>query len=215
MKLVFYSIVLNHHQACLADAFYRILGSDYCFVETAECHDNKGAADDYSKRPYLIRAWQSAELHEKAMELALTAEACVFGGYEALPYENARVQKGLLSFDMSERWLKRGLLNAMSPRIFKMLAAYHLGGWGNLPIYKLCMSYFAAGDQHKLFTYRNKCYKWGYFTNVDENFSVEAPDQGVFPSQNLPPPPRFFQCFQSDNLEHTDVVCKVSEVETP
>lgn len=138
MKLVFYSLILNHHQACVADEFYKILGDDYAFVETAECHDNKGATADYSKRPYLVKAWNGETEYSKAMRMALEAELCVFGGYEALPFEKARVKRGLLSFDMGERMLKRGWLNLASPRILKMVMAYHLGGWSKKPIYKLC-----------------------------------------------------------------------------
>lgn len=168
MKLVFYSLVLNHHQACVADEFYDILGDDYAFVETAECHDRKGATEDYSKRPYLVMAWESAEAWQHAMELAGTADVCVFGGYEALPFEKARMKRGLLSFDMGERMLKRGWLNLASPRILKMIMAYHFGGWRKKPMYKLCCSSFAKGDQYKLRSFEDKCYKWGYFTQVED-----------------------------------------------
>lgn len=174
MKLVFYSLVLNHHQACVADEFYRILGNDYAFVETAECYDSKGAADNYSQRPYLVKAWSSQIEYNKAMKMALEAEVCVFGGYEALPFEKARMKRGLLSFDMGERMLKRGWLNLASPRILKMLLAYHLGGWRNKSIYKLCCSAYTSVDSYKLLSYRGKCYKWGYFTQVDEKNDVET-----------------------------------------
>lgn len=183
MKLVFYSIVLNHHQACLADEFYKVLGDEYAFVETAECHEKKGAVEDYSKRPYLIKAWQSTEARNVAMQLALTAEVCVFGGHDALPFEKARMKKALLSFDMGERMLKRGWLNLLSPRILKMVLAYHLGGWSKKPIYKLCMSAFAAKDQYQLHSYHGKCFKWGYFTHVDENIDIEAAIQADLTSE--------------------------------
>lgn len=173
MKLVFYSIVLNHHQACLADEFHKTLGDDYAFVETAECHDQKGASEDYSLRPYLIKAWESAESWERAMRMAETAEVCVFGGHNALPFEKARMKKKLLSFDMSERMLKRGWKNIFSPRILNMILAYHLGRWSKKPIYKLCMSAFAAKDQYMLHSYYGKCFKWGYFTHVDEDLNIE------------------------------------------
>ncbi|ANQ47869.1 glycosyltransferase [Flammeovirga sp. MY04] len=168
MKLVFYSLVLNHHQACLADEFYKILGDDYIFVETAKCIEKKGSTEDYSQRPYLISSWKSKQEYEKAMFLALNAEVCVFGGHEALPFEKVRMKKGLLSFDMGERMLKRGWLNLLSPRILKMVLAYHFGGWSKKPLYKLCCSAFAASDQYKLKMFEGKCYKWGYFTEVNE-----------------------------------------------
>lgn len=174
MKLVFYSLILNHHQACIADEFYKILGNDYAFVETAECHDSKGSTDDYSQRPYLIRAWASTDEYNKAMQMAMEAEVCVFGGYEALPFEKARMGRGLLSFDMGERWLKRGWMNLLSPRILKMLLLYYCGGWNKQALYKLCMSAFASEDHRRLRMYIGKCYKWGYFTQVDEKKDVEA-----------------------------------------
>ena len=51
--------------------------------------------------------------------------------------------------------------------------SYHIGGYRRKPIYKLCCSAFAAADQHRLLTYRGRCYKWGYFTRV-EKFDVET-----------------------------------------
>ena len=173
MKLVFYSLVLNHHQACLADEFYQLLGGQYAFVETAECHDRKGATDDYSKRPYLIKAWESTDAFNQAMRLACSAEVCVFSGLQALPFQKERMKRGLLSFDMSERWLKRGWVNLFSPVIFRMWLSYQMGGWRKKPLHKLCCSAFAAADQYKLGTFNNRCYKWGYFTKVDK-FDVEA-----------------------------------------
>ena len=175
MKLVFYSLILNNHQANVADELWRLTGHSYCFVELAnlQAEHRKGDTHDYSDRPYLLRAWQSEGDYSKSMELARKADCCVFSGVQALPFQKERMKLGLLSFDMSERWLKRGLINLFSPAILKMFLAYHLEGWSRKPIYKLCCSAFAAGDQRKLRTYRGRCYKWGYFTRV-EKFDVEA-----------------------------------------
>lgn len=156
----------------MSDEIYGIIGDDFIFVETAECHENKGATEDYSNRPYLIKSWESAEARSRAMQLTQTADVCVFGGYEALPYERIRMKNGLLSFDMGERMLKRGWLNLASPRILKMIVSYHLGKWHRKPLYKLCMSAFTASDQYKLKSFNDKCYKWGYFTKIDD-FDVE------------------------------------------
>lgn len=175
MKLVFYSLILNNHQVYVADELWEQTGHSYCFVELAnlQAEHRKGDTHDYSDRPYLLRVWQSEKDYSKAMEFARTAECCVFSGVSALPFQKERMKLGLLSFDMSERWLKRGFINLFSPAILKMFLAYHIGRWGKKPIYKLCCSAFAAGDQSKLFTYRGRCYKWGYFTKV-EKMDVEA-----------------------------------------
>lgn len=185
MKLVFYSIILNHHQVCVADEFYQILGNDYIFVELTKCNHVKGATEDFSKRTYLIQAWKSIESYNKAMQLAKTAEVCVFSGYEALSFQKARMNLGLLSFDMGERWLKKGVINLISPRILRMFFAYHIGRWKNKPIYKLCCSAFAKRDMNLLGMYNDKCYKWGYFTNVDERFINQFKKKNVSSSKEI------------------------------
>lgn len=168
MKLVFYSIVLNNHQSSVADELWRITNHQYRFVELANLQrsENKGGTRDYNDCPYLVRAWQSEEARQEAMTLACTADVCVFSGVESLPYQKERLRLGKLSFDMSERWLKRGISNVFSPTIFRMLFAYYWGQWRKKPLYKLCCSAFAARDHYLLGTYKGKCYKWGYFTSV-------------------------------------------------
>lgn len=183
MKIAFYSLFLNHHQACVADEFYGILGDDYVFVELSGSYDSKGATEDYSKRPYLLKAWKSSETYGMAMKLAREAEVCVFAGYESLPFEKERLNLHKLSFEMGERMLKRGWLNLVSPRILKIVLAYHKGSWKNKPLFKLCCSAFTALDSHKLHSFKNKCYKWGYFTHVDEDFDVEASIKNVSTSE--------------------------------
>ena len=174
MKLAFYSIVLNHHQACVADEFYKLLGSDYVFVETSKCNDSKGAVEDYSNRPYLLKAWKSEECWQKAMNIANTADVCVFGGNESIPFEISRMKRNLLSFDMGERMLKRGWINLISPHLLKKQFVYLRYGWSEKNLYKLCCSAFSKEDLYKLHSFKNKCYKWGYFTQVDEKIDVET-----------------------------------------
>lgn len=171
MKLVFYSIILNNHQANVADEFWGLLGNDYRFIELVEPNEEnaKGGTDDYASRSYLIKAWRTKTEWQEAMRLACSAEVCVFSGLPALPFEKERMKKGLLSFDMSERWLKRGWVNLFSPVILRMWLAYKMGGWRKKPLYKLCCSAFAAADQYKVGTFNGRCYKWGYFTQVEKN----------------------------------------------
>lgn len=174
MKLVFYSVILNHHQACVADEFYQLLGDDYTFVEMQPIADRKGSTEDYSKRPYLLCAWESEEKRQEAFSLARTSDVCVFSGVDALPFERERLKLNLLSFDMDERPLKRGLINVISPANLKTLFYYWFNGWHKKPLYKLCCSAFTKDDYYRLRMFKNKCYRWGYFTRVDEDFDVEA-----------------------------------------
>lgn len=177
MKLVFYSLILNNHQANVADELWELTNHSYCFVELANLQGDhrKGDTHDYGDRPYLLQAWKNVEAYSRAMELARTSDCCVFSGVQALPFQQERMKLGLLSFDMSERWLKQGILNLFSPAIMKMFLAYHIGRWNRKPIYKLCCSAFAACDQYKVGTYRGRCYKWGYFTRVEKFNYKETP----------------------------------------
>lgn len=172
MDVVFYSVVLNHHQAPVADALWELTNQHFIFVELANIGSSKGGLEDYSNRPYLLRAWESEENHSKAMNFARTADCCVFSGVHSLPYLKERLILGKLSFDMGERWLKQGLKNIFSPAISRMLLTYWFRGWRNMPLYKLCCSAFAKEDQEKLGTYIGKCYKWGYFTKTLEGINV-------------------------------------------
>lgn len=205
MKLVFFCNVLNHHQVYVADELYKLLGENYIFVATTNFLYNKGSIEDYSTRPYLVRSCETKKAYEKAMSLAINAEICVFSGYEALPFERARMRKGLLSFDMGERILKRGWLNLTSPRILVMVLSYHLSGWSKKPLYKLCCGGFVASDQNKLKTFKGKCYKWGYFTKVkdfkNERFKLKQLDKSV----------SLMWCAEFIDLKHPELVVKLAE----
>lgn len=206
MQIVLYSVVLNQHQAPVADCLWELTQHNFVFVELTRSAENKGGIVDYSNRPYLLRTWESKEYERKAMELAKTAGCCVFSGIDALPFEKERMKLGLLSFEMGERWLKQGVRNIASPRLLKWLLAYHCGGWSKKPLYKLCCSAFCANDHKKLKSFDGKCYKWGYFTKVDESFVVEA-SQNVSTSETLHP---LMWCARFLRLKHPELPVKMA-----
>lgn len=207
MKLVIYSVVLNHHQAPVADELYNLLGEDFRFVELVAQDDIKGATDDFSCRPYLIKAWSSDDQYAYSMNLAISAECCIFSGVASLPYMRERLKLGLLSFDMGERWLKQGLKNVISPAILKMTIVYHLSGWKNKPLYRLCMSAFAAEDHTRLGMYKGKCYKWGYFTSIPEEAS-----NGFTRLQNVPASPTHLMwCARFIDLKHPELPIQLAK----
>ena len=202
MNLVFFLNRLNHHQAPVADELWTLCKGEYRFVELMQPREeiNKGGKK-YDDRPYLIRAWKSESEKNEAMCLAVTADVCVFGGDLALPYQKARLKKNLLSFEVGERWLKLGWKNLFSPRLLKMIGAYYLFGWRNKPLYKLCASAYTANDQYLLGTFKGKCFKWGYFTKVDDGSEVEAPLQGASTSEITP----LMWCSRFLKLKHPEL----------
>ena len=172
MRLTFYLPLLNHHQACLADALYDVLGSNFKFVELNREYESKGATEDYSTRPYLLRPWLSQTQMDEAELLLFDSDVCVFASYEALPYLIKRAQTGKVSFDISERWLKKGWWNILSPRLLKMAFCYYRF-CRKQPLYKLCASAFAADDFKRLGMFKNRCYRWGYFTYVPDSINIK------------------------------------------
>ena len=178
MKLIFISNFINHHQVPISEELFRLLKGGFTFVETIPMNDwlKKGGYTDFSSKSYVLKAWENKENRQRALELAQYADVVVFGGPEALPYVVFRAKNGdKLSFDVSERLLKRGWLNILSPRLLRYLWYYNRL-FRHKHFYKLCASAFASRDQYKLGTYRNRCYKWGYFTKV-EDLIVDAKSQ--------------------------------------
>ena len=168
MQIVFYTNFINHHQVLVADELYQLSGGQYRFVETMPMFDwlKSGGYDDFSSRPYVLQAWKDDVSKKKAEELCINADVAIYGA-DSLEYQIMRAKTGKLSFEVSERWLKKGILNLLSPRLLRNMWYYHTL-FRKKPVYKLCSSAYAAGDQYKMFSYKDRCYKWGYFTRVDD-----------------------------------------------
>ena len=100
------------------------------------------------------------------MALAIGSDVAVFGDHSIF-YEIERSRNtNLLSFELSERWLKRGILSFFSPRFLKSQWYYHTLFYKK-PVYKLCASAYASRDQRLLHSFNNRCFKWGYFPYLD------------------------------------------------
>lgn len=184
MTIAYFSNFLNHHQKLVADEMYEMTKHQYVFVETTPMYDwlKKGGYTDYSQEPYVLRAWENEENRQKALDLAKSSDVALFGGPEVLAFEVFRARNtNKLSFEVSERWLKRGLLNILSPRLIKNKWYYHTL-FLRKPFYKLCASAFCALDEYKLHSYKDRCYKWGYFTLIED---IEPNSKEEFNSEKV------------------------------
>ena len=166
MKLVFITNFINHHQVHVADIFYRLLGDGYKLIETEPIPESfiKTGYPQYD-RDYLVKAYQNDEQQSCAYKLVSDADVVIIGSAPEC-YVTGRILEGKLTFRYSERW-------------FKAKPWYLTGikGWVNFyknhirykdkPLYMLCASAYTATDVNRIGAYKGKCYKWGYFTNVD------------------------------------------------
>jgi len=174
MVVSFYINHLNHHQSPVADEMFKLLGCSFHFIETCSPTDSskKGSEEDYSKRKYLICAWNNQADRDEALRLAVESDIALFGA-GSFSYQVYRAKNtNKVSFEVSERWLKRGIFSLLSPRLWKYQWYYHTLFYKK-PLYKLCASGFAASDQRKMLSFKDRCFKWGYFPYYRSVESIE------------------------------------------
>lgn len=170
MQITYFSCFINHHQVWVADELYKLTNGNYRFVcvEELPAEFRKNGYADYFNREYVICAYMEEGYHE-AIRLAEESDVAIFGGNEDVQaFREARMRKGKLSFECGERWLKRGLLNLLSPRLLKAQFRYHTRYKKIKNYYSLSISAYGARDYKKMHSFEGKCYKWAYFTEVDD-----------------------------------------------
>lgn len=204
MKIVFFSNFINHHQIYLAQSLQDLSDVDMVFVAskpmpTSFRNSGYSVIKDWT---HLLNAYSSNDDYEKARQLALNADVVIFGA-DSLSFEVERMKVGKLSFEVSERWIKRGWLNLLSPRLLKNMWYYHTLFYDR-PLYKLCASAYAAEDQYRLHSFKDRCYKWGYFTKVEE-FDVETHVSGN-PDNRI----KMIWCARFIDWKHPELVVKLA-----
>lgn len=169
MILTFYTNFINHHQVHLADELYRLLGRNY-FMVVMEPLPNafiNNGYPDYSDRPYLIKAYNN-DGKSKALSLAIDADVVIIGSAPDT-YIEKRLALNKLTFRYNERFFKSGYYTLLSPVTIYSLFKNHIR-YRNKNLYMLCASAFTVNDTNLIFAYPDKCFKWGYFSEVNKHF---------------------------------------------
>ena len=164
MKIIFFTNYINHHQVHLADELYNLTGQQYYLIENIpmpEFRKKLGYAD-YANRPYVIQAWKNKQQRSLAMKLGMDADIGITGS-APWNYAISRLRNSKITFNFEERVLKRGLINTFSPEVFRSMMVTWLWQKNH---YTLCASAYNANDMKTLHAFKNKCYKWAYFTEV-------------------------------------------------
>lgn len=166
MEIAFFTNSLNHHQVGLADELYHLTEGKYMLIETQTLNEERRKMGFMSyNRPYVLKAYASDENQHRAYDIARNVDVAIMGA-SSFPYLEARIKKGgKLTFSFSERWLKQGAKNILSPRLLQQMKLYYLYG-RNQPWYILSASAYLPYDYNLLRAFRGKCYKWGYFIPV-------------------------------------------------
>lgn len=172
MIIAYFSNYFNHHQRPIADAMNAIPGVEYIFVCTTGIPEfRKKLGYQEMIADYILDVTSSEENRKKAVELALSADVAIFGGGKAVDYIADRLKLNKLTFNTSERRLKRGLINALSPNFLKHLYIYFRFGRKS-PYYMLSCSAYTANDYNLFNAFVERCFKWAYFTQVND-LSIE------------------------------------------
>lgn len=169
MKIVFLTNLVNHHQIPVADELYKLIGDDYTYVAMEQLPGwlKKGGYSD-TERPYILRY---ADNLGEIRNLVNDADVVIIGSAPEW-LVTQRIKENKLTFHYSERWFKKISYHLLSPRLWMSLWLNHVR-FRNKRSYMLCASAFTATDVHKVFAYPNKCFKWGYFTKV-EDFDIKT-----------------------------------------
>ena len=80
-KIVFVSNFYNHHQKYLSDAFYNLIGDNYCFIETQPISNERlnmgwgeSKVPNYEKQNYI-----SGKANEECQKLIDDADIVIIG----------------------------------------------------------------------------------------------------------------------------------------
>lgn len=205
MTLVFVTNFINHHQVYLADEFYHILGDNYKFIATEPIPESfiKNGYPIF-ERTYVVKAYENVNQLTYAHKLTDEAEVVIIGSASE-DFVSGRIESGKLTFRYSERWFKSKPWFLTGPRGWINFYRDHIR-YRNKPVYMLCASAYTAKDVNTIGAYKNKCFKWGYFTKVD-NLEVEAPNQGVSTSEITP---HMMWCARFLKLKHPELPVKLA-----
>lgn len=177
MKIIFISNLLTPHQIPICDEWNSMVGVDFTFIETLNIDKNTlpiGWRSD-SKREYLV-TYLTYENDKKLFTDKIIQADIVILGSAPIDFVIPRLQRGMLTFIYSERIYRNFTQLLKIPyHIIKFKKRY--SRYSNL--FLLCASAYSAADYNRIGCFKNKAYKWGYFTSVDKNFKLNLFDSST------------------------------------
>lgn len=181
MRITFFSNFFNAHQLSLANEFNVMEGVDYTFVSLLATDGMVGRASLDDNYGFVVKEYESDAGAELAMRHAVEDDIVVFGdmvGKERYVRERARTGKPF--FRYAERLLKRGdWWRFVLPKIYRTWSRF--GRYKKDEMCVLCASAYTARDLDLFGFPVSKCFKWGYFPQVQAG-------KGVLDSKTPLPP---------------------------
>lgn len=170
MRITFFSNFLNHHEIPLCDALYHLPEVQFYFVQTEPMHEERilmGWNLYIDKYPYLKLSYNNPEIYNECLKLGKESDVVIFGSasYEFIA---ERVKNNKLTFYYAERLFRKSFLRAFyPPSTIKIFKRFIRPGW-NSNFHMLCASGYTSYDVSRIFTFKNRCYRWGHFPQFIE-----------------------------------------------
>lgn len=203
MKIIFISNAITPHQIPLCDELFALQDVSLKFIESVNVDKNTLPIGwrTSCKRDYVVSYDSLLANSVQIVKEIIDADAVIFGsGNFKLLKERLCANK--LTFIYSERIYKNWRECIKYP--YHFIKFRHLYGHTKA-LYLLCASAFSANDYNSLGLFRNKAFKWGYFTKVEN--SVEIYRQDVSTKEKV----RILWCARFLLLKHPELAVLLAQ----
>lgn len=171
-SVVFVSDFFNHHLKPFSEEMHKRFGKDFLFIEIRKMSEERVKLG-WGMNEYPEYVIPSSILYSKIdsyTRIINDADLVITGANNAF-ITKERVKQGKLTFRYTERPLKLGIeLKKYIPRFFKWRFEHP----SSKPIYMLCASAYSPLDYSCFGMFKNKTYKWGYYTALKKYDDIEA-----------------------------------------
>lgn len=172
MTIVFVSNCFNHHERYLCDELYKHNDVEFYFIQTTPLSEERkkmGWSIDLKQFPYCLCSYKEKE---KCSRLINECDALIIG---SAPFEiySQRLKEQKLSFYYCESFFKQGFWHILNPKTFLSVLKSYIYPSKNPNIYMLCASAFTPLDCHRIYSFKDRCFRWGHFIKVNQNVDVK------------------------------------------
>lgn len=184
MKVVFISNYYTHHQAPFSEVMHRLTNGRYYFIATQKMTEerirlgwgNIGLPD------FVLNLNDSDEQYNKCHQLITDADVVMYSTGNA-PYSiiKERVKQHKLTFVYSERIYRT---KRDERKLLYHAVKYQYMYGIRKSIHLLCPGAYVSYDYSRIGCFKNKAYKWGYFTSFkpyeseDVLMGMKMPSEG-------------------------------------
>ena len=169
MKVVFWSNIYTRHQESLSDAFAG-MADEYTFIaETEEIQPLELIGKTARKEPAFVRHADSANRKKLIRWVTENADVVILG-VPAPDLVYACILRRIPIFRYSERPFKDNMRT-----VERVIRSLRWRTWNppGASIYLLCASAYTADDYLRIGMFRNRTFKWGYFSEFVRSRNIE------------------------------------------